>query len=520
MAQRAFDRIRNFGGGSDMFRPASEIDVNQSQLMVNMIVRDNYAARTRPGADQIAKTSFVANVAPSGPVQCLFYFSNPANPNIILMGQGGKLYTYNGATWSASLAFHLADASVQPAIAQGVDKVLISDGVSHCQVWDGAAFTDCGDPNNQLNAPLATKLCWIAGRMVAVGESLPDTIYLSNLLDYGPGQWNKATQSFRVGDGDGESIVAIAAMQNFNLAVLKENSVWLVNMNPAIPIAQFQAQPQGDLVGSGVGCVGKNAWCLYQNDLIFMSQDGVQSLQRMQAATGQYQLTSPLSLPIQPLIDRINWSIAHIIRAVKYRQLAIFFVPLDNSTVNNYALVWNGRLGQWTGYWTGWNTECACTPRFSNTLQLVLGDHSGAVNLWKDAPASLNDDGTYLDNGVPVSWELDTRSLVFGNFDVQKRARGVLLRFNGGNAIVNLTATQDLSDDDAWSETVQPTGDTLPAILPFLLQGVGPVKSYRSLEGLEYFNELFFKISSNKGWSELRSITAAAYMKTFRDDKS
>lgn len=514
--QRTFDRIRNWGGGQDSYRPASEIEVNQSQKMQNMIVRDNYACRTRPGADQIGTATF-ANINPSGPVQALFYYSTVANPNIILMAQSSKLYTWNGGTWSNPLAFMLANGNAQPAIAQGVDKALISDGVSHCQVWDGTNFTDCGDPHAQLNPPLLDKLCWIAGRMAGAGEDNPDTIYLSNLLAYGIGQWNQATQSFRVGNGDGDPIVALAAMQNFNLAVLKQNSVWLVNMNPAVPIAQFVAQQQGDLVGAGVGCVGKNAWCLYQNDILFMSEDGVQSLQRMQAAAGQYQLLSPLSEPIQDLIDRINWSVSFLIKAVKYRQLAIFFVPLDNSTFNNYALVWNGILGQWTGYWTGWNTACACTPRFNSTLQLVLGNHDGSVNLWKDSPANLNDNTTYTDNGLPISWELDTRSLVFGNFDAQKKARMTLIRFNGGDATVNIAANLDLADDDTWTEEVRPGGDILPALLPFKLASVKPVEVYRSLLGLPYFSEMFFKISSDQGWAELRSLTASAYLKPIKN---
>lgn len=520
MASRAFDRIRSFGGGQDSFRPASEIEVNQSQKMQNMIVRNNYACRTRPGADQIGAVSFVANIAPSGPVQALFYFSTPAHPNIILMGQGAKLYTWDGSTWSAPLAFALANANAQPAIAQGVDKVLISDGVSHCQVWDGAAFTDCGDPNGQLNPPLLDKLCWIAGRMVGAGEDNPDTIYLSNLLAFGPGQWNKATQSFRVGSGDGDNIVALAKLQNFNLAVLKENSVWLVNMNPAVPILQFLAQEQGDNVSEGIGCVGKNAWLIYKNDLLFMSEDGVQSLQRMQAAAAQYQISTPLSQPIQDLIDRINWSVGFLIKAIKYRQLAIFFVPLDNSAYNNYALVWNGILGQWTGYWTGWNTACACATRFNRTLQLVLGNHDGSVNLWKDAPSTLNDDTTYKDNGLPISWELDTRSLIFGNFDAQKKARMVLMRFNGGNAEVNLAANLDLADDDTWTEEVRPEGDTLPFVLPFKLASVKPIEVYRSLTGLPYFNEMYFKIASASGWAELRSVSSSAYIKPVVDPQA
>ena len=516
MAQRTYDQVRSFGGGVDSYRPASELAPNQSQLMVNMIVRDNFACRTRPGADQIGAASF-GNVVPRLPVQALVYFSNPAHPNIIFMAQGSHLYTFDGSTWSNPLAFSLANSNLQPAIAQGVDKLLICDGVSQGQIWDGNVFVPAGDPANQLNMPRATILAWIAGRMVAVDPDFPDTLFLSNLLAFGPGQWNQANQSFRVGNGDGDNIVAIAAMQNFNLAILKQNSVWLLNLPPASTgqnaIQGYLLQQQGDLVGTGIGCVGKNAWCLYQNDLLFMSQDGVQSLQRMQAAAGQYQLSPPLSLPIQNLIDRINWSAASVIKAIKYRHLAIFFIPLDNSATNNYAIVWNGTIGQWTGYWTGLNTAAACVTLFNQTAELVFGNLDGTVNKWKDAPSLIDDDDTYTDNGAAIPWQLKTRSLIFGNFDAQKRMRSALIRFNAGHADVSFNATQDLADADDWSAEVAPSGDTLPFILPFKLASQNPTEVYRSLEGLPYCNEVYYNIQSAAGFCEIRNMSACAYIK-------
>jgi hypothetical protein len=113
---RQFDRVRNFGGGADGYRPASELDPNQSQVLENVIIRDNYEARTRPGADAL-DPNFAAGVP--GPVQGLFYYDRPAGKNLVL-AEGGSLYQWNGAAWGAALAFGLHDAVVRPAFAQGV----------------------------------------------------------------------------------------------------------------------------------------------------------------------------------------------------------------------------------------------------------------------------------------------------------------------------------------------------------------------------------------------------------------
>ena len=542
---RVYDRVPNFAGGMDAYRYAAELDRNQSQLLQNMVVLDNGRAVTRPGADQLndAGNSF-ANINPAGPVQGLAFLDNLAHGQplqLLLLGEGGKLYTWNGSVWSNALDFALTSTTATFAAVQGVDQLLISDGVQHMRLWDGGSsnFTDLGAAGD-TNAPIgATVLAYIAGMFVAAGPAMvagngsatyaPDYLFFSNYLDGGVGKWN-ITQSFRVGNGDGEAIVALVPLQStastipiYNLAVLKENSVWVVGIQPGTTAAQFVAffasfatSPQGDQVGTGIGCVGSKAWCVLQNDLLFMSQDGVQSLQRMQAAAGQYQLTAPLSLPIQPYIDRINWSVAYNIQAIKYKQLAIFFVPLDGSVVNNYALVWNARIGQWF-IWTGWTPEAVCVTRFNKQIQLVMGNSDGSVNQWKDAQVLFGLDGTYKDNNQPIPWQVNTRAMVFGNLDFEKKLRAVLVRFNAGNANVNLSAFCDLADSDDWSQAVAPSGAMLPAMLPFVLASAKPVPCYRSLEGLQYCNEFYLQIGAASGWADIRGLVASAYMKPLRN---
>ena len=537
---RSYDRVPSFLGGMDAFNYPADLKPNQSQLLQNMIVMDNGRAVTRPGADQIDSTpgTFAPRVVPNGPVQGLVFLDSLSAGQNILMGQGGQLYKWNGATWSFPLAFTLTSTTAQFAAVQGVDKMLISDGVKHMQLWDGSNFADCGAPGN-TNAPVgATILAYIAGMYVAAGPGMvagngstiypPDTLFFSNYLDGTSGHWN-INQSFRVGNGDGESIVALTPVQStastypiYNLAVLKENSVWIVNLQPGAyasfgaMFAALTANPQGDQIGTGVGCVGRNAWCLFQNDLMFMSQDGVQSLQRMEASASQYQLTAPLSTPIQPYIDRINWSMAFNIQAIKYRQLAIFFVPLDDSIVNNYALVWNGRINQWM-IWTGWTPDSVCVTRLNKGIQLVVGNGDGTVNQWKDAQNLYGLDNTYLDNNAPIPWQINTRALVFGSLDFQKKLRAALVRFNSGHATVNFKAFLDLADDDDWSQMVSGGGAVLPVLLPFALASNKPTPVYRSLEGLPYCNEFYLQISGTGGWVDVRGLVASAYLKNLRD---
>lgn len=531
-----------------MYRPPDEVGVSQATLLKNVVILDSYAVRTRQGFQKVGSSSF-ANVSPIGAVQGMFFFNTPSISKILVV-EGAKSYTFDGTNWSNPLTYVPSNAIVNVAIMQGLDCMMIADGINLPYYWNGTTFTqfanadDASYTSGDSFLKNISILCWCAGRMVASGNvNHPDTIYCSNLLDYHPkslggnANWDSATLSFRIGDGDGEAIVAIAAIQNQTIAVLKENSVWLVNLNstgtnPVNPIANWTAQAQGDLVGAGVGCVGRDAWCIYQNDLLFMSQDGVQSLQRMQAAAGQYQLTSPLSVPIQPMIDRISWAYASKIKAVKYRELAIFFVPIDGSTYNNYALVWNGRIGQWSGYWTNVNVSSVCVSRFNKIVELHIGDSSGDtgyVNKWNDSKGTINDDVSYLDNDLPILCEIDSRAFNFGNLDANKKLRACLFRFNAGNAVVTVSAVLDLSNEDNW---IGSTSNSFGSILggsdllgdmatsQFKLKTTSPAEVYHNLEGLPYCNEVLFKTISTNGWFELRNITAVAFMKTLRDPEA
>jgi hypothetical protein len=502
-----YERVETFGGGMDGFQRATLLPPDVSQYLENVIIPDNLVARTRPGAD----TMKAAPADPASAIQGLTFFDKLGTTQLIC-GSGGVLYKWEGAAWAAMAGFTLSDSNLMFEAAQGLDKVLISDGTKNLQAWDGAAFTDLGNTAGTTTSspPVgATILCWHAGRMFASGQAANrDTIYASFLLGYGAGQWNHTEFSMRVGGGEGEAIVALASLQNFYLAVLKDNSVYLVNCDPTQTTAAGWTVSK---ITGGLGCVGKKAWCVYANDLLFMARDGIRSLQRMQAAAGQFDLSPPLSAPMQPWIDRINWAYASKICAVNFRELCLFAMPLDNSTTNNAVLVWNARLKCWLGVWTGWTPSCWAKTRFSNVPALVLGEQTGLVRQYKHA-ADPTDDNTYLEDGVPIGTKVWTRSFLFGEPVNNKDGYHAEARFNVSNAIANITLLADGADLRTWSADLRQTGVDLPVDLPFDLADPSARTARRGLRGLRSFNEAYLKIESASGWFSLWNVTVSAYL--------
>jgi hypothetical protein len=506
-----FDEMRNFAGGEDSFRDPIELDPDQCQHLINVVIRDKLKARTRPGADPLG------GAAPAGaaPVRGLTYFNTP-NYSLLIAVANGAVYSWNNAAWAHLAAWSPANANTNVEMAQGVDSLLISDGVGNLQKYDGVAFTDLG--NGPTSPPVGTTiLCYHTGRMFAAGQSAnPDTIWVSLRLDFNNGSWNTATRSFRVGGGEGDPIMGLASMQQFVLAVLKQNSIWLTVTDPRNEPANFSASQAGDIVSDGIGCVGRKAWCKYGNDILFLSQDGVRSLQRMVAAAGQWQLSAPISVPIQPYIDRINWNYATTACAVKYREFAFFAVPLDNSTYPNYVLVWNGRLEKWIGVFQGWTPTAWALTRFNGILRCVFGDNVGLVNLWKDLNAA-DQDATYQDNGQGYASQLWGRAMAFGDLEANKIGFNARVRFNAGNANLLFTAVGNDQDLDSFSQRIAPRGDLLGAgMLPFQLASQQPSLVPLSLRGLPSFNELFLKIESTSGWWELRNFTVGVRVRPLK----
>lgn len=498
-----FERVESFGGGMDAYNRATLLPLDGSQYFENVFVPDNLEARTRPGADTL-----IAAPSPANPIRGLIYFDTPTYEQLIAAA-GSKLWSCDNLVWTEMVGFAPADARV--AMAQGVDSVLISDGVSNMRTWNGAAFTDCGNLNVGVAAdpPVgATILCWHTGAMFAAGKpGEDDALWRSKLLEFGQGKWDHTQFKMRVGGGEGDPIRALASLQDFNLCVLKENSVYLVVTDPAaVTAAAWQVRRL-----PGAGCVGRRAWAYVGNDVFFMSRDGVRSVRRMAAAAGQYELSPPISEPMQPYIERINWNYAELIAVHSYKHLVFFAVPLDNAVTNSHVLVFNARLGKWIGVWTGWTPQCFETTRFLGVQRFVFGEQGGLVRRWKDTEDATDDD-TYIENGADIATKNWTRAFLFGEPVNDKDLYHAELRFSVSNAIVTVTAVGDNDELRTWQHDVRQTGVNLPVNLPFDLASPRAITARRGLRGLRPFNEIYLKIESTSGWWALRNCTLSAYL--------
>lgn len=528
-----YERVEQFDGGMNGFQRAANLPQNVCQYLENVIVPDSFIVKTRPGADPIGATRPDGATAASTRIQGMAYLDTPALEQLLAV-YNALLYKYESGAWAACTmgAYSIPNATLAMAMASGSDgpgafRVFLSDGTNNWQMWNGAILTDLGSAQGLGSPPVgATMMTWHAGRMFAAGVAAsPDQVWASDLQYAGATHWDWAKFSFRVTAGEGEDIRGLASLPGFWLAVLKGSSIWMVNTDPtaldATGAATAGAWPQ-QRITENIGCVGKRAWCVVGNDVMFLARDGIRSLRR-QVAQSDYEVIEPMSEPIQPLIDRINWEHADTVCAKKYNHLVFFSLPLDAATTPSHTVVWNLRTKSWMGVWSGWTPTCWIETRFSDVHRLVFGDASGFVNQWKDY-ADDGADSTFVDAAnMPaprnIATKIRLRAWNFQDPVSPKDGQWVELRFVSSLAE---TVTVNIFCDEATalSYTVNSSvpGNQLPVDLPFDLASAKPKLVRKSLVAAGTFNEMYVEIDADQGKVCLKNVTAAGFMNTVESD--
>lgn len=527
-----FERCETFAGGMDGFTRAGLLLPNQAQVLENVVVEDSGTARTRQGALTLSQAG--GGTAPTGgAIAAMVYTDFP----ILQVGDGHRerLFAAVGHTVFAlaqggwMLPCELAHPGTVTCMAVGGSWAYALNGYQWNRT-DAAgqsnAWTELGTNAGTLTSDppaRATLACWHTFRMFATGDQdNPDTIWVSNLGEAGNGAWNHAQFSFRVGNGEGDDIMALCPLQGFWLFVGKADSIYAVNCDPT---AASAADWTIRLQTRGVGVVGPRAVVQFGNDVLFLARDGIRSLQKSSGVPEDFNVTPPLSLPVQPYINRINWLHAHTACAHHYKQYALFAIPIDGATSPNCVLVWNGRTQAWMGVWTGWAPTCWATTRFGQdslgTLEKLVFGHStrtadghwaGVVKVWQDY--GIEADSTYQDDGAPVLSLIRSRGFLFGEPVNAKALRWGEWRFEASKDVTLRWYVDGVKAPIEFAETLELVLNSLPLTLPFTLATNGPKTLTKSLKHVGTGNELYCEVANRTGKLALKNMTFAAYLET------
>ena len=170
-------------------------------------------------------------------------------------------------------------------------------------------------------------------------RGIRDEIMGSDILD--SDTYDQIMNQFRITAGIADFTVAMQPFFDDGLIVLNRNSIHLISGTQGT-LADTVVKE----LTSEVGCLARKSVAIQGNNVFFLSDNGVYSL----TFVDLYNLRGvdmPISVNIQPYIDRINKSLADHSTAIYFNNRYFLAVPLDsfvgaaNATGNNTVLIYN-----------------------------------------------------------------------------------------------------------------------------------------------------------------------------------
>ena len=170
-------------------------------------------------------------------------------------------------------------------------------------------------------------------------RGIRDEIMGSDILD--SDTYDQIMNQFRITAGIADFTVAMQPFFDDGLVVLNRNSIHLISGTQGTLTDTVVKE-----LTSEVGCLARKSVAIQGNNVFFLSDNGVYSL-TFEDTYNLRGVDMPISVNIQPYIDRINKSLADHSTAIYFNNRYFLAVPLDsfvgaaNATGNNTVLIYN-----------------------------------------------------------------------------------------------------------------------------------------------------------------------------------
>lgn len=511
------DETVDFGGGVYSSARKNQLADNMLAGGVNVSIEKNGLLVTRRGSSKVG-----TDAASAYRVLGMAYMDTASLEWLVRVVQsaaGQKFQKHdndNSTAWQDVAlpgGWTIADAAVE--IVPAIDKVYLFNGLDEARSWDGTTFVALGTTGS--DAPAAKFAEWFQYRMFAAGVAAkPDTVFFSDLLDPSAGHWNHTAKSFRVGAGEGDEITGLARWVGTYLAVLKRASLWIANVDPTL---SFGADIPLDCVHDSIGCLSHRTVRRVGNDLFFLSDDGVRSLQQSIADKQTSQVTSPISDPVKDVFNRLNKAYAHTACAEAFNGRYFIALPIDNAETPNVVLSYNTLFKCWEGYWTGQLPTVFCRSYFAGLQRLNWGQSDGRVMQWRDWVLPANETGSdFQDAGADIASTFDLRSHNFKEPKNDKKGVVVELEFDESRATaVTVTAYRDEASTGTVLAVISSglsSGITFPITFPLTFPAQGIKRVPLALDDLDPFRELAIRVAAPSGKLALRCARLTAFLET------
>ena len=387
-------------------------------------------------------------------------YSNPNGNEVMLVADSGGDYVWQlraGQVWKKILfepGVDLVGDSVE--FCQAFEKVLlmrkpIPGGATTNLVWDGneANTFDYITMSTFFGGGTLTPATWNAepfkNRVLLYNARDPtvpwrDQIQMSDVLDYS--QCDDILGKFRINAAESDIITRVWGYYQGAVVVFKARSLHLLSnftVDPFFAVQNMLTRRLGLACNKGVTEDG--------HDLLFISEPG--GIYRLSEVIQEQIATEarPVSDPIQPIVDRINWEgTAQWGCAQTIKDYAYFGVCLDDVTDGcNALLVLNLATRQWESAPDVFGDQ---TLRL-NALHVTKAEHGLALYGLDYTAAKIyhlfggNDTDEVGDVDLPIVHTIETRGYTLGVPDEFKRFDRAAVAVATSNPNAELAAITD-----------------------------------------------------------------------------
>jgi hypothetical protein len=305
-------------------------------------------------------------------------------------------------------------------------------------------FTASEDDDGTEQIPNSASALYTGNRLfIPVG----DNVYVSDFLSYT--RFSLPNQ-FRVNTGSNDELVSLHKYDEDTIIAFKERSIYRVTGISSLATARL------DEVTRAHGCAAAGSVVSVGQDVFFLSRDGVRAL----SVSEQGELRGvdiPLSEPIQPVMDEVDWPNASKAKGIYHRNKYYLALPLRSRpkpflpdttnigsqsdgelttssgdtlfsttelterTANNAVIVYDMLTRQWCGFDTGPELNVAdwFLAKMGGSDRLFFVSNGGYICLYDDELYSdWTDDKAQVSGGSytgkienqPIKTDLMTRA--------------------------------------------------------------------------------------------------------------
>lgn len=301
-------------------------------------------------------------------------------------------------------------------------------------------------------------------------REIRDEIAASDILD--SDTFDQITNQFRVTAGIADFTVAMQPFYEDAIIVMNRNSLHLIS-----GVSGSLSDTTVNELTREIGCLARKSLAIHGSEIMFLSDSGVYQISFLD----QYNLRGvglPLSDAIQPIIDRINSSLAAEAVGVYFNNRYYLAVPLDSAqglgdaTGNNAILVYNFLNQAWESVDSvadsNWNVLNFHIARSGARNDLYAVNTVGGLHKIDSLDSDIDVVAVTpggSESSLRVSSRMDTRQFTFGTLD-RKRFSELQIRLESSSSLASDGAIYFATEDPDTDEPVITVSDTLSESLP------------------------------------------------------